>query len=221
MSSFVKFYRQLLDNDFLIRDNNAYLVFTKLLLRVNWKTGSITTGRYKFGLLVNLKPTTAYATLRRLENAQMVTLVSDRSSTKITVVNWKKFQSSDTSDDNSMTTSRQQNDTINKNKRIKEEKNNTKVLGIYGNPDINRILETFENSFGMKPVRIQANRNAAQRILLKVKDIDKVCRIVEYAASIQGDKYSPSVGSLIDIEEKLIKLVAHSKSATGRMYDAG
>lgn len=221
MSSFVKFYRQLLDNDFLIRDNNAYLVFTKLLLRVNWKTGSITTGRYKFGLLVNLKPTTAYATLRRLENAQMVTLVSDRSSTKITVVNWKKFQSSDTSDDNSMTTSRQQNDTINKNKRIKEEKNNTKVLGIYGNPDINRILETFENSFGMKPVRIQANRNAAQRILLKVKDIDKVCRIVEYAASIQGDKYSPSVGSLLDIEEKLIKLVAHSKSATGRMYDAG
>lgn len=221
MSSFVKFYRQLLDNDFLIRDNNAYLVFTKLLLRVNWKTGSITTGRYKFGLLVNLKPTTAYATLRRLENAQMVTLVSDRSSTKITVVNWKKFQSSDNSDDNSMTTSRQQNDTINKNKRIKEEKNNTKVLGIYGNPDINRILETFENSFGMKPVRIQANRNAAQRILLKVKDIDKVCRIVEYAASIQGDKYSPSVGSLLDIEEKLIKLVAHSKSATGRMYDAG
>lgn len=221
MSSFVKFYRQLLDNDFLIRDNNAYLVFTKLLLRVNWKTGSITTGRYKFGLLVNLKPTTAYATLRRLENAQMVTLVSDRSSTKITVVNWKKFQSSDTSDDNSMTTSRQQNDTINKNKRRKEEKNNTKVLGIYGNPDINRILETFENSFGMKPVRIQANRNAAQRILLKVKDIDKVCRIVEYAASIQGDKYSPSVGSLLDIEEKLIKLVAHSKSATGRMYDAG
>lgn len=224
MSTFVKLYRKTIENEFLARDNNAFLLFTKLLLRVNWKTGSLITGRYKLSLLVNLKPTTAYATLQRLENAGMVTLEPDSKYTKITVVNWKKYQINDSSDDNLMTTSRQLDDTINKNKRIKEEKNNTNVLGIkpqYGNVDVNKVMDCFEQSFGMKPTRIAENRKAAYRLIQKLKKADDVCRIIKYAASIQGDKYSLSIGNVLDIEDKLIKLVAHSKGATERVYDAG
>lgn len=224
MKTFVKLYRQTLDNELLARDNNAYIVFTKLLMRVNWKTGTMTTGRYKLGYLTNLKPTTAYAALKRLERNKMITTESTSHNTTVTVCNWYKYQSDDTSDDSLMTARRQPDDTINKNKRIKEEKNNTNVLGIkpqYGNVEVNKVMDCFEQSFGMKPTRLAENRKAAYRLIQKLKDTDKVCRTIQYAASIQGDKYSPSIGSVLDIEDKLIKLVAHSKGATERVYDAG
>lgn len=205
MNTFVKFYRQLLDNDFLIRDNNAYLVFTKLLLRVNWKTGSLTTGRYKFSLLVNLKPTTAYATLQRLENAGMVTLHSDRVSTKITVVNWKKFQGVDRLDDNLMTTSRQLDDTINNNKIIKEEKNNTNVLGIkpqYGNSDVNTVMDKLYNYLEVKPVRIPKQRIAATN-LIRRHGLDNTLKLIEaYQYLQQSDIYTVKVASMEDLWNK-------------------
>lgn len=117
---------------------------------------------------------------------------------------------------------------INKNSKgnntsINNTSNITKVMGIspiYGNSDINLIMETFEKSFGLKPNKIQANRRAAQRLKNKLKDTSKVCRLIEYAASIQGQRYSPTIGSVLDIEDKLIKLVAHSKQQTQEVYDA-
>lgn len=106
---------------------------------------------------------------------------------------------------------------------INNTSNITKVMGNspqYGNADINLIMETFEKSFGLKPTKAQANRKAAQRLKTKLKDTDKVCRIIQYAASIQGDRYSPTVGSVLDIEEKLLKIIAHSKQQTKEVYDA-
>lgn len=227
MKTFVKLYRKTLENELLANDNTAYIVFTKILLRVDWQTGEMITGRYKLSKLTNLKPTTCYAALKRLEKARMVSLMTGRMTTKYTkikVLNWQKFQGDGQSDDFLMTFKRQSNDTINKNKRIKEEKNNTNVLGIkpqYGNVEVNKVMDCFEQSFGMKPTRLAENRKAAYRLIQKLKDTDKVCRTIQYAASIQGDKYSPSIGSVLDIEDKLIKLVAHSKGATERVYDAG
>lgn len=219
MNTFVKFYRQLLDNDFLIRDNNAYLVFTKLLLRVNWKTGSMTTGRYKFSLLVNLKPTTAYAALRRLESNGMVTLVSDRVSTKITVLNWKKYQGNDNSDDNLMTTSRQADDTINKNKRIKEEKNITNVIepkAQYGNVDVNTVIDKFEMTYKLKLTKVKQNRNAASNLVRKY-GLDQTLKAIEAASMCLQDQYAPSIVNLIDLQEKYDKLRVYYARQTKQM----
>lgn len=166
MNTFVKFYRQILENDFLIRDNNAYLVFTKLLLRVNWQTGSLTTGRYKFSLLVNLKPTTAYAALRRLEKNGMVTLVSDRHSTKITVLNWKKYQANDSYDDNLMTSRRQADDTINKNKRIKEEKNIYIV-------ETQSVYDHYIKTFNKNPNTYKLTNSRKLKIKKRLEDAGK------------------------------------------------
>lgn len=205
MNTFVKFYRQLLDNDFLIRDNNAYLVFTKLLLRVNWKTGSMTTGRYKFSLLVNLKPTTAYAALRRLESNGMVTLVSDRVSTKITVLNWKKYQGNDNSDDNLMTTSRQADDTINKNKRIKEEKNITNVIepkAQYGNVDVNKVMDSLYGILQVRPVRVKQQRIAAKNLINR-HGLQRTLYLVKYATQAQqSERYAYKISSMEDLWNK-------------------
>lgn len=220
MNGWIKLHRSVLDNEVYRKDPTAWRVFTHLLLSVDRETGCCTFGIKQLASNLKLKESTTYVAIQRLIQMKMISKRSNNQYSTFCICKWKEYQANDKNEMKTKSKPNENQVTHYKKKEIRS-KNNTKVLGIYGNPDINRILETFENSFGMKPVRIQANRNAAQRILLKVKDIDKVCRIVEYAASIQGDKYSPSVGSLIDIEEKLIKLVAHSKSATGRMYDAG
>lgn len=124
MATYIKLYRGVVDHPMLSDDNTAYIVFTKLLARVDWKTGKLITGRKKFGLMVNLKPTTAWAALQRLENDSMIVMSSDKYKTQITVVNWSKFQGSDKADvrstDQVSSKSRPFNGTNNKNKRKEE-----------------------------------------------------------------------------------------------------
>ena len=122
MSTYIRLYRSVLDHPLLSRDLNAYIVFTKILLRVDWQTGKLITGRFKLAEMTGLKPTTVYQTLRRLENDNMLTQEHDNKKTIITVINWKKYQSDDNGYDNNMTTIRQPDDTINNNKRIKNKK---------------------------------------------------------------------------------------------------
>lgn len=105
MEGWIKLHRLTLDNSLLANDNAAYIVFTKLLMCVNRKTGVYVTGRFKLSDLCNLKPTTAWKALKRLEKAEMVTLVSDNKKTTIYICNWGKYQSGgDTASDNKVTT---------------------------------------------------------------------------------------------------------------------
>lgn len=127
-NGWVKLYRECLDHDMLANDNTAFIVFTKLLLRVKRNNGSYITGRFKLGELTNLKPTTAWRALKRLENDKMVTLSSDNKKTLIRICNWEKWQGNgDTSGDNKVTTKGQQSDTK-QEVRIKKEEYNTNVL---------------------------------------------------------------------------------------------
>lgn len=100
MNGFIKLHRVILDHSRLSRDNNAYIMFTKLLLKADRHTGTYITGRKKLAALCNLKQTTAWMTLMRLNDDNMVDILSDRSKTKITICNWEKYQSkSDRLDD--------------------------------------------------------------------------------------------------------------------------
>jgi hypothetical protein len=122
MNGYVKFFRTVLDHELLANDNNAYIVFTKLLLRVDRKTGNYTTGRFKLAELTNLKPSTAWATLKRLKNHKMVTLRSDSRKTVIHICNWHKFQTDpDRLPDNNLTTNGQPDDTKQERRKKKEE----------------------------------------------------------------------------------------------------
>jgi hypothetical protein len=91
-NSYVKIYRKVLDNHFLANDNNAFLMFTKLLLKVDYTTGTITLGRKQLSHLCNMKESTTYATAGRLVDNNLITTQANRKFTKITVVNWSKYQ---------------------------------------------------------------------------------------------------------------------------------
>lgn len=95
MSTYIKLYRSLLDHDTLSNDNTAFLVFVKLLMVVDRRTGTYTTGRRRLALLTNLKGTTAWGALHRLQTDNIVTLSSDKRKTTIYICNWATYQSSD------------------------------------------------------------------------------------------------------------------------------
>jgi len=166
MRTYIKLYRKTIENDFLANDNNAYIVFTKILLRVNWQTGEMITGRYKLSRLVNLKPTTAYAALKRLEKHKMVTLMTGKMTnkyTKIKVLNWQKYQSDDNPDDNSMTIKRQSNDTINNNKIIKEVRKNNIV-------EVQRTYDLYLEVFNKNKNQYKLTDKRKQKLKARLND---------------------------------------------------
>ena len=116
-----KTYREDIENRKLWQDQNAYRVLTWIRMRVDYKTGAIETGRFVAAEDCELKPTTFYQALKRLEKKhKKVTLTGDNKHTTITLVDWQKKPSSDdSSDDNKMTTRRQQDDTIQEVKNLR------------------------------------------------------------------------------------------------------
>ena len=119
----IKLHRKSRDNLF-IRDLTAWGIFTWLLIIVDRNTGKKRLGRFWASEELGIKPTTFYQALKRLEKKyKVLTLSSDNKSTEISLINWHKYQSNDTSIDNKMTTNRQQNDTLQEveNKELRNE----------------------------------------------------------------------------------------------------
>lgn len=90
---YIKSYRKILDNHFLMQDNNAYMVFSKLLLLVSKSKGEWAGGRRQLGELVNLNNRTLYDVLLRLESQQIINITSNRKYSIISICNWSIYQS--------------------------------------------------------------------------------------------------------------------------------
>jgi hypothetical protein len=77
----------------------------------------------------------------------------------------------------------------------------TPAKTIYGNPDVNEVLETFTRLTNLKLINIKKQRWAATR-LLKREGREKVLGMIQIVALIIGDKYAPRVS---DIEKLYYK----------------
>jgi hypothetical protein len=122
----IKSWRKLLDNQFLMHDNNAFLVFIKLLHLVN-KDGEYVTGRFALAERVNLNSNTLYSVLVRLETQHLINISSNNKYSIISICNWSRYQGSDNSTLNNAATTRQQRGnnaaTLNKNKELRIKNN--------------------------------------------------------------------------------------------------
>lgn len=114
---YIKLYRAIEENELLANDNTAYVVFIKLLTHADRFTGAYKTGRFKLAAICNLKPTTLYAALKRLESSTMIRQQSDNKMTTIYICNWHTYQQDI---DSTVTGRRRANDT--KQEREKERK---------------------------------------------------------------------------------------------------
>lgn len=92
----IKSYRKIMDNRFLMHDNNAFMVFVKLLHVVDKNTGEYASGRKAMGEMFNLNSRTLYDVLIRLQDHQMVNIEANSRYSVISICNWSEYQESPT-----------------------------------------------------------------------------------------------------------------------------
>ena len=189
---YVKLYRAIDQNELLENDNTALVVFIKLLTRVDRRTGSYKTGRFKLAHLCNLRPSTLRDALKRLEAATVIRQQSDSRATTIYICNWSKYQQGD---DSSPSAERRFDDT----KQEKKEKENIDTNVSMAVQPVNKkqisldIDEAFAEWVRIHDYEIQAkvtnNRRAASN-LIKKYGINIVKQHIMVAHLANLDQYS-------------------------------
>jgi hypothetical protein len=89
----IKLYRKIEHNDFLMSDDNAFLVFTKLLLFADSKTGNYKTATRSLATRVRMPHSTLYKVLRRLEYNNLIHIDKKRHYSIIWISTWTSYQS--------------------------------------------------------------------------------------------------------------------------------
>jgi phage replication O-like protein O len=80
----------------------------------------------------------------------------------------------------------------------------------FGNKDINSLIRIFENHNLKITTKQKLNRYAANR-LIKKYGLSKITRLAEYSLSITEKRYAPQVTNILDLEEKLPKIILYWK----------
>jgi DNA-binding PadR family transcriptional regulator len=89
----VKLYRKIEGNDLLWMDNNAYIVFTKLMLLVDRNGGWYRRATRSLAEDMYLSHSTMYRTLKKLETENLIRMEDKRHYTKFWIINWSTYQS--------------------------------------------------------------------------------------------------------------------------------
>lgn len=165
MSSWVKLHRSINQNQFLMSDQTAFVLFIKLLTFVD-KNGSCRIGRYKMELLTGIKGITAYKALNRLKNEGMVTTSVTGRYTLINISNWHKYQGNGNRSSNSSVTAEEQLG----NSSVTLNKNKNKKKNIYIVP---KYLEKSFNEYKAmrKDMRKPLTETATKRLILRLENL--------------------------------------------------
>jgi len=194
---YIKSWRKILDNRFLMYDDNAYIVFTKLLHMVNRKTGEYTTGRFQLAELMNKKPNTLYSILVRLESQHLINITSNNKYSVISICNWHKYQSNDNSPSNNATTTRQQRDnnatTLNKKeeRRKKNINNNVKLDKSISRITYKDLFYELAKILGFTE-KIQLTETRLRKLKIRMKrysieDLKKAAKAISEDDWLQGN----------------------------------
>lgn len=218
-NGWVKLHRKLLDNPELSNDNTACLLFIKLLLVTDKRTGTFTTGRFRLAELSNEKPTTVYKALKRLEKWGMIKVYSNNKRTTIHLCNFNEYQQDS---NNKVTTKGQQKDnkvTLNKNKeeRIKNKE----------------VLSLDANALKVEEAMVLSIKSNYPNLKLKepngkwASDIEKIHRldgyswedIIKTAAWSQRDNFwKQNIQSGASLRRQFSKLLVKTSTTSGGTY---
>lgn len=202
-TGWIKSYRSIIDHELLANDNAAYIVFMKLLHKVDHKTGRYITGRFKLSELTNLPPTTAWDALKRLEKAKMAVIKSDNKKSTITICNWHKYQgNADSPTVIKPTSNRHQTDT--KQEVIRKKEIPKGISADNRDPQVTQLIEHFEKHIG-KLSRSTYQPMAAME-LIKQHGFERSIAGVNAAAAVRDRKFAPSIANLEDLRDKWINL---------------
>jgi len=146
MEGWIKLHRKVLDNG-ILKDQMAWTIFSWLMLKVDRTTGKKITGRFWASQELGIKPITFYKGLRRLEKKwKVVTLRVTGKATEVSLINWHKYQSSNTSDNTSVTHEEHISNTLQEveNKELRREKDTSQnYLLTIPKTDLEEFTHTF------------------------------------------------------------------------------
>lgn len=89
----VKLYRKIEHNDFLMTDNSAFIIFTKLLMWVDKDRGVYRVATRVLANRLHMPHGTVYKALRRLEGEGIISIEPFAHFSKIWISNWTAYQS--------------------------------------------------------------------------------------------------------------------------------
>lgn len=215
---YVKLWRAIDQNELLENDNTAFVVFIKLLYRVDRKTGTYTTGRFKLAAICNMNPNTLYSALKRLEASTMIQQQSNKTSTTITICNWWKYQQ----DVNN--TSNERQSTVNTEQEKKENIDTKVSISKAKTPsnDINELFEYWEYVMGF-PILGQKQKNRfACSNLIKAHGVEKTKRLVDGVSKASADRFSGiRIADFIQLQQRQNDLIAWGKKTVSNSVAKG
>lgn len=88
----IKLHRRILENDFLMHDDKAYIVFTKLLMLAGKERGSWSGGRRQLAKIFEMNDRTLYGVLIRLQDNGIIDIESKVKYSVLTIKNWSTYQ---------------------------------------------------------------------------------------------------------------------------------
>lgn len=143
--TYIKLYRKSKQNP-LMRDQLAWMVFSWIMLSVDYQTGKMLCGRFWGAEWFSLNPSTFYSVLKRLDKKyNVIKLNSNNKNTEICVINWAKYQQDNLlqqQSNNKVTTNQQQSNTNQEVKNIRK-KEDTPY-----NPPLD-VLEEIAERYGV------------------------------------------------------------------------
>lgn len=215
-NGWIKLHRRILDNP--ISKKPQYLsLWIHLLLMANHKEakmmwngeilsiheGQFVTGRKELSLKTGIPETTIEDILNFLERQQQIRQQKTTKFRLITVINWEKYQISDTKSDNKPTTSRQQADTNKNVKKNKNEKKNT--------PGVKEIMDMFYEINPSLNFGSPFERKACESMLAKWP-LESVKAMVAQVIASQGERFAPRATTPSKMWTKIGEFQSYFKS---------
>lgn len=235
-NGYIRLHRKILDNPLFKKSTYFHLWSCLLLLanhtpnKIMWNgdiivinEGQLVTGRKELSIKTGIPESTIEDILKFLEKQHQIRQQKTTKFRLITVINWKQYQNSDSKSDNKATTKQQQADTNNNDKNDKNENNilSTNVDEPTAPAEIEYIPEERSNSTENKQVmgimlafrRINPTlkinhrtHRTAIKEMIKMFGYDKLKKYAQYAISVQGQKYAPTITTPYLLQQKIAEL---------------
>lgn len=161
-NGWIKLWRNADQHELLSNDNTAFVVFFRLLMKVDKSTGTYKTGRKKLATELNLKQGTLRGALDRLRQRNMIVWSSTNKMTTFSICNWQKFQSIDA------------NKTHHQRQRLATKQEKEEEKEIINTSNCNQfdrfhvwVCELFEKD----PVRFKLSKQRREKLRLRLKEL--------------------------------------------------
>lgn len=222
VNGWILLHKKIWDNPRFYKNPHALTVWVWLLTHCN-QNGVVTCGRKQIAGECGVGESNVYRILKSFEssyfeNEPLVNSQTNNRFSVITILKYKELQRKANNEmNNNVTTIEQQsnnNITLIKNKEERIKNSITNVIepkAQYGNADVNTVMDSLYGYLQVKPVKVQAQRIAAQNLINR-HGLQPTLYLIKYAIQAQQNNvYAYKISSMQDLWNKQNDLLVEIK----------